>query len=143
MPMPPAPPARSESRHRYRRALLTVIIAATLDLVAGTVFALVEHFPLGLGLYWAVTTATTVGYGDVVPHTGAGHVLAVLVMLTIIPLFAATFSLLTSGLTATHVQHHAAKTHRMLQHIIDHHPDIPELSPTEAPTPSTASPPPP
>lgn len=33
------------------------------------------------GIYWAVVTITTVGYGDVVPVTGAGRFLSVLVML--------------------------------------------------------------
>ena len=33
------------------------------------------------GIYWAVVTITTVGYGDVAPVTGAGRFLAVLVML--------------------------------------------------------------
>ena len=33
------------------------------------------------GIYWAVVTITTVGYGDVVPMTSAGRFLSVLVML--------------------------------------------------------------
>lgn len=33
------------------------------------------------GIYWAVVTITTVGYGDVAPVTGVGRFLAVLVML--------------------------------------------------------------
>ena len=89
--------------HR-RRALDTIAAAATLDIALGVLFAWAEHLNIWLGLYWALTTATTVGYGDVTPHTVAGHVIAALVMLTVVPLFAATFSLFTSGLTDVHVR---------------------------------------
>lgn len=82
---------------------MTVLTASGLDAVGGITFAIAEHLPVYSGLYWAVTTATTVGYGDITPHTTLGHVIAVLVMLTVIPLFAATFSLFTSGLTESHV----------------------------------------
>jgi voltage-gated potassium channel len=113
----------------HRRALKTIAVAGALDLVGGVCFAWVEHLSVGLGLYWAVATATTVGYGDVAPHTTAGHVITVLVMLTVVPLFAATFSLLTSGLTATHVHSEGERAVERLDHIIHHVPDIPELPP--------------
>lgn len=110
---------------RHRRALATIAVAATLDGLGAVGFALVERVSIPLGFYWAVTTATTVGYGDIAPHTAAGHVIAVAVMLTVVPLFAATFSLFTSGLTADHVEKHSAITHSLLGHIIRYHPDIP------------------
>jgi voltage-gated potassium channel len=93
----------------HRIALIVIAAAVVLDAVLGVAFAAAEHVSVLLGWYWAVTTATTVGYGDVVPHTVAGHVIAVAVMLTVVPLFAATFSLFTSALGATHVRHAVAR----------------------------------
>jgi voltage-gated potassium channel len=41
-----------------------------------------EHFPsVGSGLWWAVQTITTVGYGDKVPTTAGGRFVAAFVML--------------------------------------------------------------
>lgn len=73
-------------------------IALSLDFLAAVAFSAVEHINLLRALYWAVATATTVGYGDVTATTTGGVVLTIIVMLTVIPLFGATFSLLTSGL---------------------------------------------
>lgn len=63
-----------------------VIASATtaMTLGAGILMTIVDHdnFPsLGSGLWWAVQTATTVGYGDHVPTTVSGQLLATLVML--------------------------------------------------------------
>lgn len=84
-----------------------IAMAGVLDAIGGAAFSFAEHLTFAEGLYWSVTTATTVGYGDITPKTGAGQVVSVLVMLTVIPLFGGAFSLIVSGLTALHV--HAAK----------------------------------
>jgi voltage-gated potassium channel len=108
--------------HRHqRRALATIAAAAILDVSLGVAFAVTDHVSAADGLYWATTTATTVGYGDIAPKGWLPHALAVAVMLTVIPLFAATFSLLTSGLTAGHVVGAEERIKRHVNGALRHH----------------------
>ena len=58
-------------------ALLTGLTA----LAGGAGFASVENISVGNGIYWAITTMTTVGYGDITPKTTEGKVIAIAVML--------------------------------------------------------------
>jgi voltage-gated potassium channel len=60
------------------------IVTTSITVVAGLLMTVIDHgnFPsVGSGLWWAVQTVTTVGYGDHVPSTAAGQVVAALVML--------------------------------------------------------------
>jgi voltage-gated potassium channel len=57
------------------------------------------------GLYWAITTMTTVGYGDLAPETTDGKIVAVLVMLVGIGFVA----LLTGSIAEAFIRPRAAK----------------------------------
>jgi hypothetical protein len=47
-------------------------------IVLGYFAAKLEHWPFGMGLYFALITGFTVGYGDVIPHLPLVRALAVL-----------------------------------------------------------------
>lgn len=69
---------------------IIVFISAVLVLVTimGTLMYLIEGTTEGslfssipMSIYWAIVTLTTVGFGDIVPHTVAGQILASIIML--------------------------------------------------------------
>ncbi|TML14289.1 MAG: two pore domain potassium channel family protein [Actinobacteria bacterium] len=85
---------------------VTIGLAATfvgLALIGGVIIRFVDHqnFPsVGLGIWWALQTVTTVGYGDVVPATTAGRTIGGLEMV----LGIAFISFVTAGVTSSLVQ---------------------------------------
>jgi len=67
---------------------ITVFLGAVLSIVVimGALMYLVEGPSSGFdsipaGMYWAIVTITTVGFGDITPHTGPGRFLASLLMI--------------------------------------------------------------
>ena len=77
--------------------LATTFVALALG--GGILIKFVDHenFPtVGLGIWWALQTVTTVGYGDVVPTTVAGRVIGGIVMVIGI----AFISFVTAGVTS-------------------------------------------
>jgi voltage-gated potassium channel len=88
-----------------RRHVLVLLGSVVVVVLLGAgLFALAEDLPFTTGLYWAVTTATTVGYGDVTPHNPIGRLVASLVMLTTIPLLATAFALASGAAAAAGVR---------------------------------------
>jgi len=69
-----------------RKIAVFISIVLAIVLIMGTIMYLVEGEENGFnsiprGVYWAIVTLTTVGYGDVTPHTVLGRVLACFLMI--------------------------------------------------------------
>jgi voltage-gated potassium channel len=62
------------------------MIYAACVLIGSVLFMLIEAKPFGDSLWWAIVTAMTVGYGDLVPVTTAGRIVGVALM-HVVPLF--------------------------------------------------------
>jgi voltage-gated potassium channel len=76
---------RALSRSRQKITVFLAVVV-TMVLVLGSLMYLVEGPENGFtsiprSVYWAIVTLTTVGYGDITPHTVAGQLLASLVMI--------------------------------------------------------------
>jgi voltage-gated potassium channel len=92
-----------------RRGLVYVTAITTLlILVGGGCLSILEPQTVkggyGDGIWWAVVTASTVGYGDISPATPAGRIIAVLLMLVGIGLM----STLAASITSYFVQQTAS-----------------------------------
>ena len=98
------------------RPRIAAAVIAIVWLVAIVVFGIVEHLldrqsfeSAWDGMWWATQTVTTVGYGDVVPSEGVGRVIASVLMIGGLSLFAVITGTITSAFVARAQAEHRSK----------------------------------
>jgi voltage-gated potassium channel len=90
----------------------TAFLAAVTVLGGGAAFSAAEN--LGStwdGVWWAITTMTTVGYGDITPKTTGGRVIGITVMLVGIGFAAVLTAALAQRFVAAEVREDIAEEH--------------------------------
>ena len=90
--------ALKRSRHKITVFLTTVL---TVVIVVGSLMYLIEGADAGFtsipkGIYWAIVTMTTVGYGDIAPRTPLGQIVASLLMIVGYGIIAVPTGIVTS-----------------------------------------------
>jgi len=91
----------------WRKILVFLSAVLTAVLVSGTVMYVVEgpvngFTSIPMSVYWAVTTMTTVGFGDIVPHTAVGRLMASIMMLLGWGVLAVPTGIVTAEMTMHH-----------------------------------------
>jgi voltage-gated potassium channel len=98
---------RAALRASLRKIIIFVGTVLTLVLIIGALMYLVEGGKYGFtsipqSIYWAIVTMTTVGYGDLAPHTLLGKFLASIVMITGYGIIAVPTGIVTVELAGVH-----------------------------------------
>jgi len=102
-----------------RNAAGVIVVATALVVVGGGVLIrLLDHeeYPnIGIGMWWALQTVTTVGYGDVTPSHVSGKLVGALVMLEGTAFIAIITAVITSTFVARSTrEYEAARTESAL-----------------------------
>ena len=82
----------------FRAVRLVAVVAMSLAFIAAVLERLIDPAvgTFGDSLWWAIVTVTTVGYGDIVPETGGGRLVAACLMLAGVSAIPITTSLVVS-----------------------------------------------
>lgn len=97
---------RSARPGLHQIALFTGLVVV-LSSLAEVAFDSKDFPSVGRGLWWSIVTITTVGYGDYTPHTAAGRIVAVALMLVGIGFL----SMLTATIAARFIAREAEQEH--------------------------------
>ena len=78
-------------------AIVMVIFGSLMYLIEGPEYGFTT---LNASVYWAIVTITTVGYGDITPHTPLGRILASILILSGYSIIAIPTGLITTHMTS-------------------------------------------
>ncbi|QYG03637.1 MULTISPECIES: ion transporter [Massilia] len=97
-----------------RKIMVFLSVVLMLILILGTVMYVVEGPENGftsipMSMYWATVTITTVGYGDIVPHTPVGKAIASFMVLLGWGILAVPTGIVSAEMTSQKMSRHAPR----------------------------------
>ena len=98
-----------------RAAAIIAVFTVAITVAGGVLERVLDHqeYPtIGKGLWFALQTVTTVGYGDVTPKASVGRFIAAVVMLTGIGFLAVVTASVTASLVESSRRRFAAQSER-------------------------------
>ena len=98
-----------------RKIFIFLSVVLMIALLMGTLMYVVEgpqhgYTSIPVAVYWAIVTMTTVGYGDIAPHTNFGRLIAAVMMLLGWGILAVPTGIVTAEMTARRFAHPAPTT---------------------------------
>lgn len=109
-------------RGSKQKIIVFLLSVTTMVLIYGTLMYVIEGPANGftsipMSIYWAVVTLTTVGFGDIVPHTPLGKAVATMVMITGYSIIAVPTGIFTaelaSAMRSDSLQHHCPSCEKL------------------------------
>lgn len=97
-----------------RKIMVFLSVVLMLILILGTVMYVIEGPESGftsipMAMYWATVTITTVGYGDITPHTHLGKAIASFMMLLGWGILAVPTGIVSAEMTSQKMSRHASR----------------------------------
>lgn len=103
-----------------------LFVTALLIMIGGILIHFAENMSLSDGIWWAFVTATTVGYGDISPHTFYGRIIAMILMLMGIGLIGTVTSTITSYFLRENRKDVHSEALEMVKRRLDHFSELTE-----------------
>lgn len=97
---------RKALRSSRRKITVFVFTVVTITVIVGSLMYVIEGAENGFtsipkGMYWAIVTLTTVGYGDISPQTNFGQMLSAMIMIMGYGIIAVPTGIVTAELSRT------------------------------------------
>ena len=112
-------------KRKHQRLAVSIVALFTITIISGLLIPHIENSyshqsninDAQTGIWWAVTTATGVGYGDVFPITLPGRIIGMIVQIVGVTIYGMIVSLITLKIVKKEDQYYWSRTTKRFDRI--------------------------